>query len=136
MTAEIWINLTCTRCSSALFLFEQQGRDYSVRRYLDDPPSAEELRDLLRRLALEPWDIVRAEEPVAREIGLVSWERSAGSRAQWIEAMVRHPILIQRPIITTDEGTAVLALTWEAVRSVLPLASSCSLSTSLSTSSS
>jgi arsenate reductase (glutaredoxin) len=55
MTVEIWINLTCTRCSSALFLFEQEGWDYSVRRYLDDPPSADELRDLLHRLGSEPW---------------------------------------------------------------------------------
>lgn len=133
MTVEIWINLTCTRCSSALFLFEQEGRDYSVRRYLDDPPSADELRDLLYRLALEPWDIVRIEEPVAREIGLVSWERSAGTRGQWIEAMVRHPILIQRPIITADDGTAVLALTREAVRSALPSSPS-SLSSSTSSS--
>lgn len=122
-----------------MFLFEQEGRDYSVRRYLDDPPSAEELRDLLRRLALEPWEIVRIEEPVAREIGLVSWERSAGTRGQWVEAMVRHPILIQRPIITADDGTAVLALTREAVRSVLPSSASVSASPSslsLSTSSS
>ena len=133
MTVEIWINLTCTRCSSALFLFEQEGRDYSVRRYLDDPPSAEELRDLLYRLALEPWDIVRIEEPVALEIGLVSWERSVGTRGRWIEAMVRHPILIQCPIITADDGTAVLALTREAVRSALP---SSPPSLSLSTSSS
>jgi arsenate reductase (glutaredoxin) len=133
MTVEIWINLTCTRCSSALFLFEQEGRDYSVRRYLDDPPSADEFRDLLHRLGSEPWDIVRVEEPVAREIGLVSWERSAGTRGQWIEAMVRHPILIQCPVITADDGTAVLALTREAVRSVLrSSASSSSLSLSLS----
>ena len=42
-----------------------------------------------------------------------------GTRGQGIEAMARHPILIQRPIITADDGTAVLALSRGAVRSVV-----------------
>ena len=116
---EIWIDLMSTECSSALFLLDQEGQDYTVRRYLDDPPSVRELQDVLRRLALEPWDIVRLEEPVASQLGLASWERSATARGRWIEAMARHPILIQRPIITVDDGTAVLARTRQAVRSVL-----------------
>lgn len=116
---EIWIDLTSTECSSALFLLDQEGQDYTVRSYLDDPPSVRELQDVLRRLALEPWDIVRLEEPVAGELGLASWERSAATRGRWIKAMARHPILIQRPIITADDGTAVLARTRQAVRSVL-----------------
>lgn len=100
MRAEVWIDLTCTRCSSALFLLEQKGQDYTVRRYLDDPPSVGELQQLLRRLALEPWDIVRTEEPVAGELGLRSWERSPASRSRWIDAIARHPILIRCPIIS------------------------------------
>lgn len=117
---EIWINPACTKCSSALFLLDQEGQEYTVRRYLTDPPSAAELEDLLVRLGLEPWDIVRIDEPVAADLGLASWERSAAARSRWIEAMAGHPILIQRPIITADDGTAVVARTREAVHSVLP----------------
>ena len=117
---EIWINLTSTKCSSALFLLDEARQDYTVRRYLDDPPSVGELQELLRRLALEPWDIVRIEEPVVSELGLASWPCSAATRGRWIEAMVRHPILIQRPIIIADDGTAVVARTRQAVCSVLP----------------
>lgn len=116
---EIWINLTSTKCSSALFLLDQERQEYTVRRYLDDPPSAGELQDVLSRLAAEPWDIVRAEEPVAGVLGLASWERSPATRGRWIEALARHPILIQRPIIITEGGTAVVARSRQAVHSVL-----------------
>jgi len=46
------------------------------------------------------------------------WVNPACSK--WIEALVEHPKLIQRPIITADDGTAVVGRTPEAVRSVLP----------------
>jgi arsenate reductase (glutaredoxin) len=90
-----------------------------VRRYLDDPPTTDELADLLGRLGLEPWDIIRTTEPIARDLGLAEWQRDASSRERWIAALAEHPKLIQRPIITAEDGTAVVARTEEAVRSTL-----------------
>ncbi|GIH45841.1 arsenate reductase [Microbispora rosea subsp. rosea] len=101
-------------------LLDAEGAGYTVRHYLEDPPSAEELAEVLRRLGLEPWDVARLGEPVAEELGLQSWPRDEAARGRWIEAMAAHPILIQRPIITADDGTAVVARSPEAVRSVLP----------------
>ncbi len=75
---------------------------------------------MLDRLGLEPWDIARLTEPVSQELGLKTWVREPVSRAEWIEALVANPELIQRPIITADDGTTVVARTPEAVRSVLP----------------
>jgi arsenate reductase len=117
---EIWINPACSKCRSALALLDEEGADYTVRRYLEDPPTAPELEDVLRRLGLEPWDITRAGEPVAAELGLASWERGPADRDRWIEALAAHPILIQRPIITADDGTTVVGRSPDAVRSVLP----------------
>ena len=74
---------------------------------------------VFRRLGLEPWDIARLNEPEAKELGLKNWERDEASRQKWIAALAAHPKLIQRPIITADDGTAVVARTPEAVRSVL-----------------
>ncbi|GAB2909045.1 arsenate reductase family protein [Nonomuraea fastidiosa] len=119
---EIWINPACSKCRAALSVLDAEGAGYTVRRYLDDPPSADELRDLLARLGLEPWDITRTGETVAKELGLASWPRDAAARERWIEALAAHPVLIQRPIITADDGSAVVARTEEAVRSVLPAA--------------
>ncbi|MFF0409933.1 arsenate reductase family protein [Kitasatospora sp. NPDC004745] len=116
---EIWINPRCGKCRSALGVLEAAGAAYTVRRYLEDPPTAAELEQVLERLNLEPWDITRLDEQVAKDLGMKQWTREEGDRARWIAAMAEHPILIQRPIITADDGHAVVARTPEAVKSVL-----------------
>ncbi|MFJ8105498.1 arsenate reductase family protein [Streptomyces sp. NPDC096132] len=116
---EIWINPACSKCRSALSLLDAEGADYTVRRYLEDVPTAGEIREVLERLGLEPWDITRTQEAVAKELGLKEWARDTGSRERWIAALAEHPRLIQRPIITAEDGTAVVARTDEAVRDAL-----------------
>jgi arsenate reductase len=117
---EIWVNPACSKCRSALALLDDAGVRYTVRRYLEDPPSAAELRSVLGRLGLEPWDITRTGEAEARELGVASWPRDAGARDRWIDALAEHPRLIQRPIITADDGTTVVGRSEEALRAVLP----------------
>ena len=116
---EIWINPRCSKCRSALSILDAENADYTVRRYLDDPPSEKELRDVLDRLGLEPWDITRTGEAVAKELGVSAWSRDPGDRDRWIAALAENPILIQRPIITADDGHAVVGRSDEAVRSVI-----------------
>lgn len=116
---EIWINPACSKCRSALSLLDAEDAEYTVRRYLEDVPSEDEIRGVLQRLGLEPWDITRTEEAVAKELGVKEWARDAGSRDQWVRALAEHLKLIQRPIITADDGTALVARTEEAVRDAL-----------------
>ncbi|BDD71748.1 arsenate reductase [Streptomyces anthocyanicus] len=116
---EIWINPACSKCRSAISLLDAEGADYTVRRYLEDVPSADEIREVLTRLGLEPWDITRTQEAAAKELGLRDWSRDEASRDRWITALTEHPKLIQRPIITADDGTAVVGRTDEAVRDAL-----------------
>ena len=117
---EIWVNPACSKCRSAVSILDEAGAEYPVRRYLDDPPTADELREVLARLGLEPWHITRTKEPEAIELGIASWPRDDDDRERWIAALAAHPKLIQRPIITADDGTTVVARTDDAVRSVLP----------------
>jgi arsenate reductase (glutaredoxin) len=117
---EIWVNPRCSKCRSATAILDAAGVDYTVRRYLDEPPTVAELAAVLDRLGLEPWDVARTSEPAAEEAGLKDLPRDAGHRTAWLEAMATHPVLIQRPIITADDGTTVLGRSEEAVRSVLP----------------
>ncbi|MEU5611815.1 arsenate reductase family protein [Streptomyces sparsogenes] len=117
---EIWINPACSKCRSALTLLDAEGAQYTVRRYLETPPTAQEIEEVLDRLGLEPWDITRTGESAAADLGLADWPREESARGRWIEALAAHPILIQRPIITADDGTAVVGRTPDAVRSVLP----------------
>ncbi|MFC5955680.1 arsenate reductase family protein [Streptomyces pratens] len=116
---EIWINPACSKCRSAISLLDAEGAGYTVRRYLEDVPSPNEIREVLERLGLEPWDITRTQEAAAEELGLKEWPREDGSRERWITALSEHPRLIQRPIITAEDGTAVVARTDEAVRDAL-----------------
>ncbi|MBZ9643799.1 arsenate reductase family protein [Streptomyces sp. PSKA30] len=116
---ENWINPACSKCRSAVKLLDAEGADYTVRRYLEDVPTEDEIRDVLSRLGLEPWDITRTQEAVAKELGLKDWPRDAASRDRWVTALAEHPKLIQRPIITADDGTAVVTRTDEAVRDAL-----------------
>ncbi|MCX4574563.1 arsenate reductase family protein [Streptomyces sp. NBC_01571] len=116
---EIWINPACSKCRGAITLLDAEGADYTVRRYLEEVPTRDEIRAVLERLGLEPWDITRTQEAVAKELGVKSWARDGGSRERWIAALSEHPKLIQRPIITADDGTAVVARTDEAVREAL-----------------
>lgn len=116
---EIWINPACSKCRSAVSLLDAEGAEYTVRRYLEDVPSVDEIKGVLERLGLEPWDITRTQEAAAKELGLKEWPRDEDSRERWIDALVAHPKLIQRPIITADDGTAVVARTDEAVRDAL-----------------
>jgi len=116
---EIWINPACSKCRSAVSLLDAEGAEYTVRRYLEDVPSEGEIRDVLDRLGLEPWDITRTQEAVAKELGVKEWARDGSSRERWVSALAAHPKLIQRPIITAEDGTAVVARSDEAVRDAL-----------------
>jgi arsenate reductase len=104
---EIWINPACSKCRTATAALDEAGIEYTVRRYLDDPPTAAELEDVLTRLNLDPWHLVRMDEPAAEPLHTLP--RDEAHRSQWIEAMVTTPILIQRPILTTDDGTTAVA---------------------------
>lgn len=116
---EIWVNPACSKCRSAVDLLDAEGAEYTVRRYLKDVPTEDEIRAVLGRLGLEPWDITRTGEPVAKELGLKDWPRDADARDRWVAALSAHPKLIQRPIITADDGSAVVGRSQEAVRDAL-----------------
>jgi len=102
---EIWLNPACSKCRTAVSELDAAGVSYSVRRYLEQPPTAAELGEVVDRLGLEPWDLARAAE--AREEG-IDLPREPGAREAWLVALAEHPRAIQRPIITADDGTTVI----------------------------
>ncbi|MEV6320064.1 arsenate reductase family protein [Nocardia sp. NPDC051787] len=116
---EIWHNPRCSKSRNATAFLDDAGVDYTVRKYLDQPPTAAELREVLRRLGAEPWDITRTGEQITKDLGMASWGRTAADRDRWIEALVEHPNLIQRPIVLTVDGAAVVARDEAALRDLL-----------------
>ena len=102
---EIWLNPACSKCRTAVAELDAAGVDYTVRRYLDDPPTGDELADVVARIGLEPWDLARPKE--AREEG-IDLPRDPAHRAEWLTALAAHPRAIQRPIVTASDGTTVV----------------------------
>lgn len=84
-----------------------------VVKYLDTPPTRDELSKLLDDAGLTPSRAVRRREPLYAELGLADADEQA-----ILTAMAANPILIERPIVVTPKGT-VLARPAEAVRAVL-----------------
>src|SRR3954447_2224608 len=109
---EIWFNPACTKCRIAQEMLDEAGADYVVRRYLEAPPTATEIDDVLKRLDLQPWDITRMGEPLAAELGLADRQRD---RTDWIALLAANLSLIQRPIILTADGSAWVARSPEEV---------------------
>jgi arsenate reductase len=113
---QIWHNPRCSKSRAAKTALDEAGVDYIERQYLDDPPTADDLREVLAQLGLEPWDITRTGEPEAKELGM---SRTEADREQWIETLASNPKLIQRPIVVTPDGRAVVARDEQSLKSVL-----------------
>jgi len=113
---ELWINPACTKCRAAKAELDAAGIDYTERRYLEDVPTTAELAEVLDRMGLQPWDVARPKETRAAGITL---PRDAAHREDWLAAMVAEPLTIQRPIITADDGTTVVARDEETLNEVV-----------------
>ncbi|TKJ32133.1 ArsC/Spx/MgsR family protein [Blastococcus sp. CCUG 61487] len=112
---EVWFNPSCSKCRIARDQLDEAGVEYTLRRYLDQPPTEAELRAALAALGREPWDITRTSDPLARELGVRELPRD---RDTWIRLLVAHPKLIQRPIVLSDDGRAWVARDDETLREI------------------
>ena len=99
----VYHNPKCSKSRATLELVEQNGDDLKVIEYLRTPPTAKELDALLAKLGLEPEQLVRKGEDVYKK----DYAGKTLSRAQWIEAMVRHPVLIERPIVVAGDRAVI-----------------------------
>ena len=114
---EYWHNPRCSKSRQGKELLDGSGAAYEERRYLDDPPNASELDKVLTALGKEPWEIARMGEDVAKELDLKALPHD---RDKWIAVMVANPVLIERPILVTDDGRAAIGRPTEAIADLLP----------------
>lgn len=113
---ELWHNPRCSKSRAAKEILEARGAIYTERRYVDDPPTVEELDAVCTAVGREPWEIARTGETLAGELGLAHLPLD---RQAWLEILVAHPILIERPILVADDGRAVLGRPPEEVERLL-----------------
>ncbi|HEY8554998.1 MAG TPA: arsenate reductase (glutaredoxin) [Burkholderiales bacterium] len=111
----IYHNPKCSKSRETLALLEKRGIEPRVVLYLENPPSARELDRILKLLGKEPRELMRRQEPEYKALKLDDPKRT---RAQLIEAMVKHPRLIERPIVLAN-GKAALGRPPENVLAIL-----------------
>ena len=102
MAVTIYHNPRCNKSRQTLALLEERGLKPRIVEYLKTPPDAAELRRLLKLLGLSPRQLLRKKE--AAEAGL---EKPGLSDAELIAGMVKHPIVIERPIVVSGERAAL-----------------------------
>jgi arsenate reductase len=115
MKATIYHNPACGTSRKTLEILRNEGADVTVVDYLKSPPSREELKRLYDRAGISPREGLRAKENLADELGL---NNEAATDEQILDAMMEHPILIQRPLVETDKGVR-LCRPQEEVRQLL-----------------
>ena len=115
MRTTIYHNPRCSKSRQTLALLEERGISPRVVDYLKTPPSAAELKAILKKLGLRPRDLMRKGEPLYAELGLM--DRDLDDDAL-IGLMVANPILIERPIVVSG-GKAAIGRPPESVLKIL-----------------
>jgi arsenate reductase len=110
----IYHNPRCSKSRETLALLEQSGARPQIIEYLKTPPTAAELKAILAKLGIEPEQLVRKGE----EIYKTHYAGKTLTAAQWIDAMVEHPVLIERPIVIRG-NQAILGRPPENVKKLL-----------------
>jgi arsenate reductase len=99
----VYFNPRCSKCRITKELLEEQGIDATYYRYLDDAPTREQLVAVMAELGIDdPRAMMRTGESVYKELGLADADADA-----LLDAMVTHPILIERPIVVKGDRAVI-----------------------------
>ena len=113
MTVTIYHNPKCSKSRETLALLRNRGVEPLIVEYLKSPPPAAQLKAIVDKLGIRPEQLVRKGEEVYKS----KYAGKTLTEAQWIDAMVEDPILIERPIVIAGRRAAI----GRPPESVLPL---------------
>ena len=115
MSITIYHNPKCSKSRQTLKLLKEQAIDIDVIEYLKNPPTVKKLQEILSLLQISPRDLMRKKETEYKDLGLYN---SDLSDEDLIESMVKHPILIERPIVLAN-GKAALGRPPENILNII-----------------
>lgn len=96
---KIYHNPRCRKSRETLSLIREAGHEPEIIEYLQNPPSASELKELLKRMGKKPMEIIRKGEAVFKS----NFKGKTFSDDEWIRIMVENPKLIERPIVVKGD---------------------------------
>jgi arsenate reductase len=111
----IYVKPTCTTCRKTLKILREDGGEFDSVNYFEQPLSRKKLTGLIKKLGIPPRELLRKNEKVYKELGLSKKELSD---SEIIDLMVKHPDLIQRPIVV-KEDSVILARPAEEIEKLL-----------------
>ena len=106
----------CSTSRNVLSLIRESGVEPEIVLYLETPPAKKKLRELAKAMGMGPRDLLRTKEAPYEELKLADDNLTDD---QLFDAIVAHPILLQRPIVVSPRGT-LMCRPWERVREILP----------------
>lgn len=112
---KIFHNPRCSKSRQTLELLEQNGISPKVVKYLETPPSEQELASILDLLSMQPRDLMRQNEAEYKQSGM---DNASLSRDQLIQLMVDNPKVIERPIVLAN-GKAIIGRPPEQVLDII-----------------
>lgn len=101
---KLYHNPRCSKSREALKLIQEQGLEPEIILYLENPPSAKQLTELLALLKIKPLELMRSKENLFRELKI---DKVKHSDAELIKIMSEHPLLIERPIVIQGKKAVV-----------------------------
>lgn len=116
MTVSIYHNPQCGTSRNVLAMIRNSGEEPEIIEYLKTPPTREKLVELIARMGISPRDLLRRKGTPYEELGL---DNPDLTDEQLLDAMMAHPILINRPIVVTPQGVK-LCRPSETVLDILP----------------
>jgi len=111
---QIYHNSRCGKSRECLAFLENSGQKYEIIKYLEDIPTFDELKEIIKKLEIKPIDLVRQKE----KIWIENFKDKSLSDDAIILAMISNPILIERPIVING-NKAVIARPLEKVTSII-----------------
>lgn len=96
---KIYHNNRCAKSRCALQILEQNAQPFELVEYLKTPPDVATLKHLLQLLKMKPLELIRQKEPVFQE----QFKGKSLTDEAWLEVMVQHPVLIERPIVVAGD---------------------------------
>lgn len=106
---------TCTTCRQAVQLLKDSGKPYTAINYYERPFTKERLKSLLKKAGLSPRDVLRTKEDLYQELSLAKKQLSDD---ELLDLMIKHPDLIQRPIVEKGDQ-AMLARPADSIKKLL-----------------
>lgn len=111
---QVFHNARCGKSRACLAFLDESKQEYEVINYLVDTPTVGELKSLLKKLNIKPLALIRQKEAV----WISNYKGQTLTDTQIIDAMIHHPILIERPIVVNGDK-AVIARPFEKATAIL-----------------